>query len=47
MSVAPLLTFLIVERQEIAAYGHYRPRDLCLTWMNALAAGHLGAAIVL
>ena len=32
-------TFPIVEREEIAAYGRYRTRDLCLAWMNALAAG--------
>ena len=33
-------TFPIVERQEISAFGGYRTRDLCLAWMNALAAGH-------
>ena len=32
-------TFPIVEREEAAAYGRYRTRDLCLAWMNALAAG--------
>ena len=32
-------TFPIVERQDTAAYGRYRSRDLCLTYMNALAAG--------
>ena len=32
-------TFPIVERQEIAAYGSFRSRNLCLAWMNALAAG--------
>ena len=32
-------TFPIVERQEMTAYGHYRTRELCLAWMNALAAG--------
>ena len=32
-------TFPIVERQEMATYGRYRSRDLCLAWMNALAAG--------
>ena len=32
-------TFPIVEREEKAAYGTYRSRDLCLTWTNALAAG--------
>ena len=31
--------FPIVEREETAAYGRYRTRDLCLAWMNALAAG--------
>ena len=33
------------ERQETAASGRYRSRDLCLTWMNALAAGALDAEI--
>ena len=32
-------TFPIVKRTETAAYGRYRSRDLCLAWMNALAAG--------
>ena len=32
-------TFPIVEHQEQGAYGCYRSRDLCLAWMNALAAG--------
>ena len=32
-------TFPIVERQETAAYGRYRSLDLCLAYMNALAAG--------
>ncbi|MYH29848.1 MAG: restriction endonuclease [Acidobacteria bacterium] len=32
-------TFPIVERQDFAAYGRYRSRDLCLAYMNALAAG--------
>ena len=32
-------TFPIVERQETAAYGGYRSRDLCLAYLNALAAG--------
>ena len=32
-------SFPIVERQETDAYGHYRTRDLCLAWMNALTAG--------
>ena len=40
-------TFPIVEREETAAYGSYRSRDLCLAWMNALAAGDPNAEIVL
>ena len=32
-------TFPIVERQDQDAYGCYRSRDLCLAYMNALAAG--------
>ena len=31
-------TFPIVERQNVQAYGRYRSRDLCLAYMNALAA---------
>ena len=38
-------TFPIVERQETAAYGAYRSRDLCLAWMNALAAGRPDAHV--
>ena len=38
-------TFPIVEHEETAAYGGYRSRDLCLAWMNALAAGHPDAEI--
>ncbi len=38
-------TFPIVERQEAAAYGSFRSRELCLGWMNALAAGDPDAAI--
>jgi hypothetical protein len=38
-------TFPIVERAEIAAYGTYHLRDLCLAWMNALAAGDPDAQI--
>ena len=38
-------SFPIVERQETAAYGHYRTRDLCLAWMNALAAGQPDAKV--
>ena len=40
-------TFPIVEREETAAYGGYRSRDLCLAWMNALAAGDPDAAVTL
>ena len=32
-------TFPKVERSEIKAYGEYRSRELCLSYMNALAAG--------
>ena len=32
-------TFPIVERQDVQAYGRYRSRDLCLAYINALAAG--------
>ena len=39
-------TFPIVEREEIEAFnGQYRSRDLCLAWMNALAAGNPDAEI--
>ena len=38
-------TFPIVERQEVDAYGRYRSLDLCLAWMNALAAGDPDAEI--
>ena len=38
-------TFPIVERQEMATYGRYRSRDLCLAWMNALAAGEPDAEV--
>ena len=38
-------TFPIIERQERARYGAYRSRDLCLAWMNALAAGEPDARI--
>ena len=40
-------TFPIVEREETTAYGTYRSRDLCLAWMNALAAGDPDAEITL
>ena len=32
-------TFPIVEQQDVQMYGRYRSRDLCLGYMNALAAG--------
>ena len=38
-------TFPIVEREEAAAYGMYRSRELCFAWMNALAAGDPDAEI--
>ena len=38
-------TFPIVEREEEKAWGRYRSRDLCLAWMNALAAGDPDAEI--
>ncbi len=38
-------TFPIVEREETAAFGCYRSRDLCLAWMNALGAGDPDAEI--
>ena len=38
-------TFLIVERQENDAYDDYRSCNLCLAWINALAAGHPDAEI--
>ena len=38
-------TFPIAERQETEAYGRYRSCDLCLAWINALAAGHPDAEI--
>jgi hypothetical protein len=38
-------TFPIVEREEMAAYGHYRSCELCLAWMSALAAGDPDAEI--
>ena len=33
-------TFPIVEREETAAHGTYRSRDLCLAWTNALGGGN-------
>ena len=38
-------TFPIVERDEKAAFGAYRSRDLCLAWTSALAAGRPDARI--
>ena len=38
-------TFPIVERQEAEATGRYCSCDLCLAWINALAAGHPDAEI--
>jgi hypothetical protein len=40
-------TFPIVEREDIAAHGRYLSRDLCLAYINALAAGDPDANIVL
>ena len=40
-------TFPIVERQEMQAHGCYRLRELCLAWVNALAAGNPNAEIML
>lgn len=40
-------TFPIVEREEKAAYGKYRSCELCLAYMNALAAGNPDAEIKL
>lgn len=38
-------TFPIVERQETETYGRYLSRDLCLAYMNALAAGNPDAEV--
>ena len=38
-------TFPIVERQETAAYGTYRSRDLCLAYINTLIAGQPDAIV--
>lgn len=40
-------TFPIVEREETATYGRYRSCELCLAYMNALAAGNPDAVIKL
>ena len=37
-----LETFPIVRREDEAAFGSYRTRDLVLAYMNALAAGGYG-----
>ncbi len=38
-------TFPIIEREEIRAFGNYRTRELCLDWLNALAAGNPDARL--
>lgn len=38
-------TFPIVDRDETDAWGRYRSRDLCLAYINALAAGHPDAVV--
>jgi hypothetical protein len=38
-------TFPIVERQEVATYGCYRSRDLCLAYINTLMAGQPDAVV--
>jgi hypothetical protein len=38
-------TFPVVEREEMAVYGCYRSRELCLAYMSALAAGDPDAEI--
>jgi hypothetical protein len=38
-------TFPIVERQETAAHGTYRSRDLCLAYINTLMAGQPDADV--
>ncbi len=40
-------TFPIVEREEMEQFNRYRSRDLCLAYMNALAAGDPDAEIYL
>ena len=40
-------TFPIVRRQDEAAYGTYRTRDLILAYMNALAAGDTKTVVAL
>ena len=38
-------TFPIVRRQDKAAFGHYRTKEMILAYMNALAAGDTGAVV--
>lgn len=38
-------TFPTVEREEVEKWGSYRSRDLCLGWINALAAGQPDATV--
>jgi hypothetical protein len=40
-------TFPIIEREENSTYGQYRSRNLCLAYLNALAAGDPDAKIEL
>ncbi len=40
-------TFPIVEREEVASFGAYRSRDLCLAWLNALEDGRPDSEISL
>lgn len=40
-------SFPIVEREDLAAHGRYLSRDLCLAYINALAAGDPDAKIAL
>ncbi len=38
-------TFPIVEEKEVALYGTFRSRDLCLDYINALKAGETDLTI--
>jgi hypothetical protein len=38
-------TFGVIEREEVDLHGQYLSCDLCLAWMNALAAGDPDAEI--
>ena len=38
-------TFPIVRREDEAAFGSFRTRDLVLAYMNALAAGDTGTVV--